>query len=268
LIPAAGAAGGQPASVGPSGPVRSVKVVYWGPGRSGKTTNLAWLHSRLRPELRGRLIKLDSPGERTIYFDCLPLDLEGLSGAPVRLRLYTVPGQPRFRLTRRLVLQGVGGLVFVWDSRPRRLRENVASLLEARETLRELGQSWDRLPRVVQFNKQDLPERIVCEQLNEILGRLDEPGPGLPATALTGDGVLQTLTAIVTAALRGAPAPDRYPAAPPSDTLALPGPIPLPAEGAGRRESEDGCRRSGSGWAPPSFSPATSRSLQPPSLRS
>ncbi len=181
----------------------TVKLVYWGPGLSGKTTNLKWLHARLRPELRGRLITLDTPGERTIYFDCLPLDLDPGHGVPVRLRLYTVPGQPRFRVTRRLVLQGVDGLVFVWDARSRRLRENVQSLLEAHEAVEACGCGWDHLPRVIQLNKQDLHPLTPRTDIDSVLDRLGERGPRLPSVASEGVGVLETLSAIARSVLRG-----------------------------------------------------------------
>ena len=187
------------------GPITGVplKLVYWGPGLSGKTTNLRWLHARLRPELRGRLITLDTPGERTIYFDCLPLDLDPSRGAPIRLRLYTVPGQPRFRLTRRLVLQGVDGLVFVWDCRSRRLRENVGSFIEAREALEACGLDWDLLPRVIQLNKQDLIPLTPRADIDAVLERLGERGPRLLSVAVDGVGVLDTLAAIARGAVRG-----------------------------------------------------------------
>jgi signal recognition particle receptor subunit beta len=196
LAPAHGIAGG---SLGAAA-THHLKLVYWGPGLSGKTTNLKWLHARLRPEARGRLITLDSPGERTIYFDCLPLDLEA-GGVRVALRLYTVPGQPRFRLTRRLVLQGVDALVFVWDSRSRRLRDNVRSLLEAREAIGELGLRWDRLPLVVQRNKTDLSPLTPRERSDALLDDLAERGPRLEAVAVEGRGVLETLAAASRAAL-------------------------------------------------------------------
>ncbi len=182
--------------------VRSLKLVYWGPGRSGKTTNLLWLHGRLRPELRSQLITLNSPGERTLYFDCLPLELNPAGGQSIRLRLYTVPGQPRFRITRRIVLKGVDGLVFVWDSRPRRLRANLESLLEARETLAELGRSWATLPRVIQLNKQDLDERLPRERIEAVLDGMGEIVPRIAAVAFAGTGVLETLAAIARAAVK------------------------------------------------------------------
>jgi signal recognition particle receptor subunit beta len=179
-----------------------LKLVYWGPGLSGKTTNLKWLHAHLRPELRGRLITLDTPGERTIYFDCLPLDLDPGRGVPIRLRLYTVPGQPRFRLTRKLVLQGVDGLVFVWDSRSRRLRENVGSFLEAREAVEACGRDWERLPRVIQLNKQDLIPLTPRADIDAVLDWLGERGPRIASVAADGVGVLETLAAIARGAVR------------------------------------------------------------------
>lgn len=182
--------------------VETLKIVYWGPGRSGKTTNLTWLHDRLRPELRGRLVSLDTPGERTLYFDCLPLDLVQDKAAPVQLRLYTVPGQPRFRLTRKLVLDGVDGVVFVWDSRSRRLNANLASLIEMRETMAELGVSWSQVPRIVQYNKLDLPDAIPPEQMHHVLDRMGERVPRLHAIATQGVGVLDTLRTITTAAVK------------------------------------------------------------------
>lgn len=183
-------------------PLDTLKVVYWGPGRSGKTTNLKWLHGRLRPELRGKFIDLDTPGERTLYFDLLPLNLAPPGAPPVQLRLYTVPGQPRFRLTRKLVLDEVAGIVFVWDARARRLTANLASLIEMRETLAEMGISWADVPRVIQYNKLDLADRIPPEQLDHVLERMGERGPRFQSVATKGTGVLETLSAITGAAVR------------------------------------------------------------------
>jgi len=178
----------------------TLKLVYWGPGLSGKTTNVKWLHARLRPELRGRLVSLDTPGERTIFFDCLPLELEA-AGGTVSLRLYTVPGQPRFRTTRRLVLRGLDALVFVWDLRSRRRLENVRSLLEARESIEACGRNWDRLPRVIQLNKSDLFPQTAREEVTAILDYLGERGPRIEAAAVDGRGVLETLSAAARGAL-------------------------------------------------------------------
>jgi mutual gliding-motility protein MglA len=180
----------------------TLKIVYWGPGRSGKTTNVKWIHSRLRPELRGQLVDIDTPGERTLYFDCLPLDLTPSGQAPLALRLFTVPGQPRFRLTRTLVLDGVDGIVFVWDARSRRLNANLASLIEMRETLAELGISWSQIPRVVQYNKLDLPDQIPPEELDHVLDRMGERVPRFRAVATQGTGVLETLGSITGSVLR------------------------------------------------------------------
>ncbi len=195
--------------VQPDPPCRTLKLVYWGPGRSGKTTNLVFLHGRLRPDLKGRLITLDSPGERTIYFDCLPLELAPQEGSRIRLRLYTVPGQPRFTRTRRLVLQGAGGIVLVWDSRRRRLRASLESLLELRSALEQMGRPWRSVPMVIQFNKQDHPERMEPALLEAVLARADETAPRLSTVAVEGTGVLDTLKLIAglsLARLRGHPA--------------------------------------------------------------
>jgi mutual gliding-motility protein MglA len=180
----------------------TLKIVYWGPGRSGKTTNLRWLHSRLRPELRGRFIDLDTPEDRTLYFDLLPLNLSPAGAPPVQLRLYTVPGQPRHRLTRKLVLEDVDGIVFVWDARARRLTANLTSLIEMRETLAEMGISWADVPRVIQYNKLDHAERIPPEQLDHVLERMGERVPRFHSVATQGTGVLETLGGISTAVVR------------------------------------------------------------------
>lgn len=183
-------------------PRGTVKIVYWGPGRSGKTTNVKWLHSRLRPELRGQSIDLDTPGERTLYFDSLPLELPSTGGDPIRLRIFTVPGQPRHRITRQLVLQDVDGIVFVWDSRSRRLNANLASLIELRESLAEAGVSFSRIPRVIQYNKQDLSERIPPEELDHVLDRMGERVPRISSVAIHGTGVLEALGAVTRSAVR------------------------------------------------------------------
>jgi signal recognition particle receptor subunit beta len=182
--------------------LETLKIVYWGPGRCGKTTNLKWLHGRLRPELRGQFIDLDTPGERTLYFDLLPVNLAPAGAPPVQLRLYTVPGQPRHRLTRKLVLEDVDAVVFVMDSRARRLTANLASLIELRETIAEMGLEWADLPRVVQYNKLDLPDRIPPDELDHVLERMGERVPRFQAIATQGTGVLETLGAITTAAVR------------------------------------------------------------------
>ena len=126
----------------------------------------------------------------------------------MRLRVYTVPGQPRFRLTRKLVLDGVDGIVFVWDSRARRLNANLASLIEMRETLAELGVNYSEIPRVVQYNKCDLPDRIPPEQLDHVLARMGERVPRLLSVATQGTGVLDTLGAIAGAVVKRQAAQD------------------------------------------------------------
>jgi signal recognition particle receptor subunit beta len=133
------------------------KIVYYGPGRSGKTSNLQYIHRRAPMDRRGEMMSLATHGDRTLFFDFLPLDLGTLSGFTTRFQLYTVPGQVYYRSTRRLVLQGADGVVFVADSQRRQLEENVESYRDLHEALAEQGVDARELPMVLQYNKQDLP---------------------------------------------------------------------------------------------------------------
>jgi signal recognition particle receptor subunit beta len=171
------------------------KIVYYGPGRGGKTTNLVWLHGRLPPERRSDLVRLQTPGERTLFFDFLPLDLGEIGGLSTRFHLYTVPGQLNLRATRRLVLQGADGIVFVADSDPARFFANRQSLDDLRQNLARLGRPLESLPLVLQYNKRDLPGGIDPVQLDRLLngGR----APVFAACATRGDGVAETLRAIL-----------------------------------------------------------------------
>lgn len=180
---------------------RSLKLVYWGPGESGKTTNLLQLSTRARPEQCGRLVSLDTPGERTVYFDCLPLDLRSLDGGAVRLRLYTVPGQGRFARTRALVLRGALGTVFVWDARPSQRGANLTSLLELRSAVRSMSRSWGEWPCVIQVNKRDLPGADDSVVVARLLAALGERRPVHESIASQGAGVIETLAAITRLAL-------------------------------------------------------------------
>src|SRR5437660_4709779 len=135
------------------------KIVYYGPGLGGKTTNLKHLHERLPPERRGRLVSIATDHERTLFFDFLPIDLGQVAGFTTRFHLYTVPGQTFYRLSRRAVLQGVDGIVFVADSHPARELANRESLADLEQQLATLGLTAHqraRLPRVIQYNKRDL----------------------------------------------------------------------------------------------------------------
>jgi mutual gliding-motility protein MglA len=178
------------------------KIVYYGPGLCGKTTNLKRLHDRLPPERRGRLISIATDHERTLFFDFLPIDLGQVNGFTTRFHLYTVPGQVYYRLSRRAVLQGLDGIVFVADSHPAREEANHESLADLDAHLRTLGLSPDqlrRLPRVFQYNKRDLAEAIPLERLRAALN----PGraPEFESVASDGKGVAETLRAICKAVL-------------------------------------------------------------------
>jgi len=178
------------------------KIVYYGPGRSGKTTNLQYIFGRVPEPRRGRMVSLATHGDRTLFFDFLPLDLGSISGFQTRFQLYTVPGQSYYNATRRLVLQGADGVVFVADSQARRFEENLESLQNLHENL--LGQGVDvrQLPVVFQYNKQDLPSELVLDRpaLDDALNFRAVPSFG--ADALQGAGVFETLKGVSELVLR------------------------------------------------------------------
>jgi hypothetical protein len=172
------------------------KIVYYGPGRSGKTTNLQYIFGRVPDARRGRMVSLATQGDRTLFFDFLPLDLGTISGFQTRFQLYTVPGQGYYNATRKLVLQGADGVVFVADSQARRFDDNLESLQNLQENL--LGQGVDvrTLPIVFQYNKQDLPSDLVLRQ-DDLDEALNFRGvPSFVADALRGGGVFETLKGI------------------------------------------------------------------------
>ncbi|MFI5280145.1 MAG: ATP/GTP-binding protein [Gemmatimonadales bacterium] len=172
------------------------KIVYYGPGRSGKTTNLHYIYGRVPEARRGRMVSLATQTDRTLFFDFLPIDLGQISGFATRFQLYTVPGQVYYNATRRLVLQGADGVVYVGDSQARQLDENVESLQNLQSNLLELGIDIRTLPLVLQFNKQDLPPELILKPA-ELDDALNFRGvPSFPADALHGRGVFETLKAI------------------------------------------------------------------------
>jgi signal recognition particle receptor subunit beta len=186
------------------------KIVYYGPGRSGKTTNLHYIYGRVPDSRRGRMVSLATQTDRTLFFDFLPIDLGQISGFTTRFQLYTVPGQVYYNATRRLVLQGADGVVFVADSQARQLDENLESLQNLQANL--LDQSIDirTMPLALQYNKQDLPRELILQPV-ELDDALNFRGvPSFPADALHGNGVFETLKSITELVLRrlaqGAPA--------------------------------------------------------------
>src|SRR5258706_5123765 len=151
------------------------KIVYYGPGLSGKTTTLQHIHATVRPEHRGKLISLATPVDRTLYFDFLPVRLPSVRGMSVRLQLFTVPGQVYFNATRKLVLTGADGIVFVSDSQIVRADANLESLENLRENLADQGRELARLPLVFQHNKRDLPDLLPVEELDSMLNPFSAP---------------------------------------------------------------------------------------------
>jgi signal recognition particle receptor subunit beta len=172
------------------------KVVYYGPGLGGKTTNLEQIHKKSSPSHRGKLVSLNTESERTLFFDLLPVDLGKFRGYDVRLHLCTVPGQIAFDQTRRLVLRNVDGIVFVVDSQRDRLEDNIASIRNLEANLILQGDDPSRMPLVVQYNKRDLASAL---EISALRATLSVPAgvPEVPAVALRGDGVFETFKKIV-----------------------------------------------------------------------
>jgi signal recognition particle receptor subunit beta len=187
------------------------KIVYYGPGRSGKTSNLQYIFGRVPEARRGRMVSLATQTDRTLFFDFLPLDLGSISGFATKFQLYTVPGQSYYSSTRRLVLQGADGVVFVADSQARRFEDNVESLQDMQQNL--LGQGVDvrQVPMVFQYNKQDLPADLILTpaELDDALNFRSTQS--YAADALHGSGVFETLKGISELVLRrlaaGSPVP-------------------------------------------------------------
>jgi signal recognition particle receptor subunit beta len=178
------------------------KIVYYGPGRSGKTTNLQYVYGRVPEERRGRMVSLATQTDRTLFFDFLPLELGSISGFTTRFQLYTVPGQVYYNATRKLVLQGADGVVFVGDSQARQLDENLESLQNLQANLLEQGIDVRTVPLVMQYNKQDLPGDLILTQ-RELDDQLNfREAPSFPAAAIGGRGVFETLRAISERVLR------------------------------------------------------------------
>ena len=167
------------------------KVVYYGPGLSGKTTNLEVVHSKAPRSNVGELTSIATEGDRTLFFDFLPLNLGPVAGMTTKFQIYTVPGQVYYNSTRKLVLQGADGIVFVADSRRGKMDENLESLSNLEENLREYGMDIHSIPLVVQYNKRDLPDVYPVDELQEKLNKLN--APYFEAVAVTGEGVFPTL---------------------------------------------------------------------------
>ncbi len=172
------------------------KIVYYGPGRCGKTTNLEHIFKTYKKQITGDMVSVDTEGDRTLFFDFLPMGLGKIKGCEVRVQLYTVPGQVQYRSTRKLVLRGVDGVVFVADSLEVRREKNMESLKDLQQNLKEYGTSIFKIPLVMQHNKRDLAEQgfplMSIDQMERDLNRQLKV-PSFPASAFTGQGVGETL---------------------------------------------------------------------------
>ena len=170
------------------------KLVYYGPGLCGKTTNLHYIYAKTSPDAKGKMISLATETERTLFFDFLPLSLGEIRGFKTRFHLYTVPGQVFYDASRKLILKGVDGVVFVADSQVERMEANIESLENLRLNLTEQGYDLDKLPYVVQYNKRDLPNIATMEELHRLVNPTNVPE--FQAVAPTGVGVFDTLKAV------------------------------------------------------------------------
>lgn len=170
------------------------KIVYYGPGLCGKTTNLQYIYNRTNPEAKGKMISLATETERTLFFDFLPLSLGEIRGFKTRFHLYTVPGQVFYDASRKLILKGVDGVVFVADSQIERMEANLESVENLRYNLQEQGYDLDKLPYVVQYNKRDLPNVASLEELRSLIN--PNHVPDFESVSTTGQGVFDTLKAI------------------------------------------------------------------------
>jgi len=176
------------------------KIVYYGPGLCGKTTNLQHIYTKTNPDLKGKMISLATETERTLFFDFLPLALGQIRGFKTRFHLYTVPGQVFYDASRKLILKGVDGVVFVADSQIERMEANVESLDNLRLNLAEQGYDLDRIPYVVQYNKRDLPNAAPLAEMKRLLN--PKGVPDFEACASVGKGVFETLKAVARGVLQ------------------------------------------------------------------
>jgi signal recognition particle receptor subunit beta len=170
------------------------KIVYYGTGLGGKTTNLEYIYSKVNPETKGKMISLATETERTLFFDFLPIDLGEVRGFKTRFHLYTVPGQVYYNASRRLILKGVDGLVFVADSQASRAEANIESMHNLYENLETYGYDLETIPFAIQYNKRDMDNILSREDLRAQINPMGVPD--FEATAIDGTGVIETLSSV------------------------------------------------------------------------
>lgn len=176
------------------------KVVYYGTGLGGKTTNLEYIYSRVNPDTKGKMISLATETERTLFFDFLPIDLGSIRGFKTRFHLYTVPGQVYYNASRKLILKGVDGLVFVADSQEERAEANIEAMHNLYENLESYGYDLEQIPFVIQYNKRDLSNAMPADELRAQLNPMGVPD--FEAIAIEGKGVFETLTTVSKAVVK------------------------------------------------------------------
>ncbi len=170
------------------------KIVYYGTGLGGKTTNLEYIYSRVNPDTKGKMISLATETERTLFFDFLPIDLGEVRGFKTRFHLYTVPGQVYYNASRRLILKGVDGLVFVGDSQANRAEANIESMHNLYENLETYGYDLETIPFAIQYNKRDMPNVLSPEELRAQINPMGVPD--FEGVAIEGKGVFETLSCV------------------------------------------------------------------------
>ena len=176
-----------------------LKIVYYGPGLCGKTTNVKFIYAGTNPDLRGKIISLETKQERTLFFDFLPIELPEIRGFKTRIHLYTVPGQLYYSHSRKLIMKGADGVVFVADSQENRLEANIISMDDLKENLVAYGYDIEKIPFVIQYNKRDLPQILSVEELRKNLNPWYPKVPDFEAVAAApdGPGVFECLKAVV-----------------------------------------------------------------------
>jgi signal recognition particle receptor subunit beta len=176
------------------------KIVYYGTGLGGKTTNLEYVYSKVNPETKGKMISLATETERTLFFDFLPIDLGEVRGFKTRFHLYTVPGQVYYNASRRLILKGVDGIIFIADSQRKRAEANIEAMHNLYENLESYGYDLETIPFAIQYNKRDMPE---VSPLEEMRAQLNPMGvPDFEGVAIEGTGVFETLKAVSKAVVK------------------------------------------------------------------
>lgn len=168
-----------------------LKIVYYGPGFSGKTTNLEWAHSHIDPELRSDLLNLKTKEDRTIFFDFMQFEVGKIKGLTPKFNLYTVPGQDIYTMSRKIILNGVDGIIYVADSSPERMRDNLFTLIDLVKNLRANRHQVENFPIILQYNKRDIPDALPVKQMRKTLNRFN--APDYEGCAVRGDGVFECL---------------------------------------------------------------------------